>query len=155
MGEPVLSRLLPSEAISTGVAAADWRAAVRAAGDLLVATGATTADYTSRMRQVVETHGPYIVVSPGLALAHAAPGRSVLRTGLSWVSLSSPVPFGHPGNDPVGLVVGLAGADRDDHCAALAAVTALLASPDRLAALSRIEDPDRVHSLISAFEVWA
>lgn len=153
MDQPVLSQLLPIEAIRTGVAAADWPAAIRAAGDLLVATGRTTVDYTARMHQVVRTYGPYIVVAPGLALAHAPPRHSVLRTGLSWVRLAASVPFGHPSNDPVRLVIGLAGADRDDHCAVLAAVTSMLSAPDRLTALLRAFSPAQVHALVNTYQV--
>ncbi|MEY9210723.1 PTS sugar transporter subunit IIA [Thermobifida halotolerans] len=152
MDGAALSRLLPPDAVATGVPAPDWPAAVRAAGDLLVSTGAVTVDYVERMCRTVRTYGPYIVVSPGLALAHARPDSSVLRTGWSWAGLAAPVAFGHPAHDPVRVVVGLAGATRDEHCALLASLAALLDSPERLAALSAAT-PERVRALVGAYEM--
>ena len=98
---------LPAEAIVTLARADDWRAAVRMAGERLVASGATTDAYTDEMLAAIDEHGPYIVIAPGFALAHARPSPAVLRTGLSWVSLAKPVPFGHSVNDPVRLVAAI------------------------------------------------
>ncbi|GLU47827.1 PTS sugar transporter subunit IIA [Nocardiopsis ansamitocini] len=152
MARTTLSGLLCQGAVATGVEATDWRDAISAAGGLLMAVGAVTEDYIVRMQRVVETHGPYIVVAPGLALAHARPCRAVLRTGLSLAGLAAPVRFGHPENDPVRLVIGLAGVDRDRHCAVLAELTAMLDSPGRLAALHGATTPARVRSLVSAYD---
>ncbi|MFO7690072.1 MAG: PTS sugar transporter subunit IIA, partial [Cryobacterium sp.] len=93
--------------IATQADAADWRAAIRLAGDGLVAGGATTGTYTDEMIEAVEKHGPYIVIAPGIALAHSRPSPAVLTGGLSWVSLATPVEFGNAANDPVTLVIGL------------------------------------------------
>lgn len=49
----------------------DWRAAVRAAGALLVEAGVTAPAHTDAMIATVDAHGPYIVITPGLALPHA------------------------------------------------------------------------------------
>jgi PTS system ascorbate-specific IIA component len=136
MGEPTTADLLPAEAIALGAEAADWRAAVAAAGERLVATGAATPAYTDEMVRTVEEHGPYIVLAPGLALAHARPSPSVLRTGLSLVTLAAPVEFGHAANDPVRLVIGLAAVDADQHTGALARLARVLADDARRAALT-------------------
>ena len=60
---------LPDNAVRLGVAVDDWRAAIRASGDALVAAGATLDAYTDRMIQVIDEFGSYIVIAPGLALA--------------------------------------------------------------------------------------
>jgi PTS system ascorbate-specific IIA component len=57
---------------------------------------------------VIEEFGAYVVIAPGLALAHARPGADVRREGLAVVTLAEAVPFGHPHNDPVRVVIGLA-----------------------------------------------
>ncbi len=106
---------LPDDAVVLGASASSWRAALGLAGDALVASGATTAPYTDAMIGMVEEHGPYIVISPGLAFAHARPGSAVLRDGLALVTLATPVPFGHPHNDPVRVVLGLAVAEVGTH----------------------------------------
>lgn len=106
---------LPDEAVVLGATASSWRDALRLAGGALVASGAATDPYTDAMIGLVEEHGPYIVISPGLAFAHARPGPAVLRDGLSVVTLESPVAFGHPHNDPVRVVLGFAVAGVGAH----------------------------------------
>jgi len=106
---------LPDEAVVLGATASSWRDALRLAGGALVASGAATDAYTDAMIGLVEEHGPYIVISPGLAFAHARPGPAVLRDGLAVVTLESPVTFGHPHNDPVRVVLGLAVAGVGAH----------------------------------------
>lgn len=106
---------LPDAAVLLGATAPTWRDAMRLAGGALVASGAATDEYTEAMVGMVEEHGPYIVISPGLAFAHARPGGAVLRDGLAVVTLASPVAFGHPHNDPVRVVLGLAVAGVGTH----------------------------------------
>ena len=113
---------LPVEAIQIGSPAADWRAAVRVANDGLVRSGAATPGYAAEMIRMIEEHGPYVVIAPGLALAHARPGPSVLADGLSISTLAAPVDFGHPHNDPVRVVLALAIVAADEHLAAVAAL---------------------------------
>ena len=111
---------LPLEAIEVAAHADDWRAAVRLAGAALERAGFTTAHYADEMIRMIEEHGPYVVIAPGLALAHARPGPDVLSAGLAIVTLAEPVVFGHPHNDPVSVVLGLAVTTSDDHIAAVA-----------------------------------
>ncbi|WP_433953440.1 PTS sugar transporter subunit IIA [Curtobacterium flaccumfaciens] len=106
---------LPDTAVLLGADAPAWRDAMRLVGGALVASGTTTDEYTDAMIGMVEEHGPYIVISPGLAFAHARPGGAVVRDGLAIVTLASPVAFGHPHNDPVRVVLGLAVAEVGTH----------------------------------------
>jgi len=116
---PSLSDLLAPSAVVIGAGAGDWRAAVTRAGEALIAGGATTAAYTDEMIATVEQLGPYIVIAPGIALAHSRPSPAVLHAGISLVTLAQPVAFGHKQNDPVSLVVGLAAPDEEGHVQAL------------------------------------
>ncbi|MEO9095857.1 MAG: PTS sugar transporter subunit IIA [Microbacteriaceae bacterium] len=111
---------LPESAIDLGANAADWRAAVRLAGAALVESGSTNPGYADEMIRMIEEHGPYVVIAPGLALAHARPGSEVLADGLAVVTLATPVSFGHPHNDPVSVVLGLASTHAGVHLATIA-----------------------------------
>ena len=62
----------------------------------------------------MEEFGPYIVITPGLALAHARPDESILKTGLSLTTLALPVNFNCE-FDPVDIVLTLAAKNNDDH----------------------------------------
>ena len=72
-----LNALLASDAVDLHCHAANWREALTQAGSLLEKTGAITPEYTTAMVESVETNGPYIVVAPGFAFAHARPSSAV------------------------------------------------------------------------------
>src|ERR1700710_1569131 len=99
---------LPAEAVALGVEVTDWRSAVRAAGAALTGSGCAEPAYSDEMIRMIEEHGPYVVIAPGLALAHARPGPTVLKDGIAVVTLATSVNFGHPYNDPVSVIVALA-----------------------------------------------
>ena len=141
---------LAGDSIVTQAKASDWRAAITLAGDALVASGVTTDVYTAEMIAAVEDLGPYIVIVPGLALAHARPSPAVLKAGLSWISLSDPVPFGNAANDPVSLVIGLAAPDHDGHLGIMSALASVLADDDVLTRLRAAETPAQVREILTA-----
>ncbi|MGX5357182.1 PTS sugar transporter subunit IIA [Kocuria sp. KH4] len=144
-----IGRLLDPASIRLDEPAADWRAAITAAGELLEREGATTDAYTRAMIDSVEENGPYIVVAPGFAFAHARPSEAVHRTAMSWVRLARPVEFGHASNDPVSLVVALAATDRKEHLQAMRQLATLLAAPGTRAALDRAATPEEVLALLA------
>lgn len=139
-----LSELLPSAAIQLDVSAKDWRDAISRSGQLLTKSGIAGPSYTQAMIAVVEEHGPYIVIAPGFALAHARPDDSVARTGLSFLKLSEPVEFGHRSNDPVQLVMSLASVDSKAHQRALGSLARVLGNPQRRRALDSATSPETV-----------
>ncbi|MFI8166053.1 PTS sugar transporter subunit IIA [Streptomyces sp. NPDC085931] len=143
-----LTTLLSPTAVRLGVHSPDWRAAIRAAGQALVDVGVSTADYTTEMIANVEENGPYIVIAPGLAFAHARPSPAVLRTGMSWIRLHEPVPFGHDTNDPVSLVVALAATDSSAHTEAMAALARSLSDPATATALEQASSAAEVLALL-------
>jgi PTS system ascorbate-specific IIA component len=134
--------------IDTQAEAADWRAAIRLAGAGLVAGGATTDVYTDEMIAAVEKHGPYIVIAPGIALAHSRPSPAVLTGGLSWVSLASPVEFGNAANDPVTLVIGLAAVDHNAHLEVMSALAGVLSDSSAMERLNAATTPDDVRAVL-------
>jgi PTS system ascorbate-specific IIA component len=104
------------------VRAEDWRAAVRAASQLLVDVGAAEPRYVDRCIATVEELGPYMVVAPGVALAHARPEDGAVAVGLSAITLREQVEFGHAENDPVDVVFAFGSPDRDQHVGLLGAL---------------------------------
>ena len=141
---------LPDEAVEIAATAEDWRAAVRLAGDGLVRSGVATAAYADEMIRMIEEHGPYVVIAPGLALAHARPGPEVLGDGLGMVTLAEPVNFGHPHNDPVSVVLGLAIAKTDEHLAAVAALANVFNDSSAIIDLAAATTADEVLRIMGA-----
>jgi PTS system ascorbate-specific IIA component len=139
---------LPASAIDLGVHAADWRMAMRFAGAALCRSEATRAGYTDRMIQVVDDFGAYIVIAPGLALAHARPGPDVRADGMSVVTLATPVVFGHPHNDPVRVVVGLAATTPEAHLSSVAELANMFNDPEAIPALADASCADDVWGVL-------
>ena len=144
-----LSRLLDLGSICLDEPAEDWRAAIALAGGLLERQGAISAEYTQAMITSVEENGPYIVVAPGFAFAHARPSEAVHRTAMSWVRLARPVEFGHAANDPVTLVVALSAKDQKEHLQAMRTLATLLGSPRTRTALDEARTPEEVLAVLT------
>ena len=116
----------PVTGARTAVAAADWREAIRAACAPLVEQGAATATYPDRCVATVEEHGPYIVLAPGIALAHARPDDGATALGVAAVTLAEPVAFGHDDNDPVDVVFAFGSPDTHQHVGLLSSLAGAL-----------------------------
>lgn len=143
---------LPESAIVIAAEAPDWRAAVTLAGEALARSGAAKPEYAREMIRMIEEHGPYVVIAPGLALAHARPGPEVLADGLSIVTLATPVNFGHPHNDPVSVILGLAIASVDAHLAAVAAVANVFNDSTAIAELASATSASEVQRIMGVAE---
>lgn len=139
---------LTSESIVLGAAAGDWREAVREVGAALARSGATRPAYADEMVRMIEEHGPYVVIAPGLALAHARPGPEVLADGLAVVTLSTPVYFGHPHNDPVSVVLGLAVASPEGHLAFVAELANVFNDARAIPALAAATSTEEVQTIM-------
>jgi PTS system ascorbate-specific IIA component len=139
---------LPESAIVLGATAEDWRGAVRLAAAALTESGAALPGYADEMIRMIEEHGPYVVIAPGLALAHARPGPEVLADGLAVVTLSTPVFFGHPHNDPVSVVLGLAITHPDAHIATIAELANVFNDSTAITDLAAATDAAEVRRIL-------
>ncbi|TXN28275.1 PTS sugar transporter subunit IIA [Lacisediminihabitans profunda] len=143
---------LSESAIILGADAADWREAVRLAGRALVASGAARPGYADEMIRMIDEHGPYVVIAPGLALAHARPGPEVLADGLAVVTLATPVAFGHPHNDPVSVVLGLAISSVSAHLESIAELANVFNDSSAIADLAAAKTADEVMRIMGSSE---
>jgi len=145
----LLNQALAEGSISVRATASNWKQAIELAGEALVTSQRTTTQYTEAMVQAFEELGPYMVIAPGIALAHARPSEAVLGTGLSLITLSEPVVFGSEANDPVRLVIGLAAVDHDSHIDLMAALSDLLMDVMKVNMLLQAENVEQVRELLS------
>jgi mannitol operon transcriptional antiterminator len=144
-----LADLLHAETIALQVAASNWVDVVHEAGDLLLSTGAIEPEYVQAMQSLIEQHGPYVVIMPGVALLHAHPGKGVNRICMSMVTLKEPVRFGHPRHDPVRLAVAMGTIDDRSHWRALRQLVDLLNDAEMVSRIQSIGTKGRVVELIS------
>ena len=142
-----LAEAFAEHSIRVSAVALDREHAIELSGELLVASGRATPQYVSEMGEVVETHGPYFVIAPGIALAHSKPSDAVLSTGLSLITLAEPIEFQNLANDPVRLVIGLCAVDHDSHIELLAELSALLSDEPTVNSLLNAVDTEHIRAL--------
>ena len=78
-----LRKLLKKENVKFIEGAEDWKEAILQSGNLLVSNRKVTSEYIKEMIELVEKHGPYIVIEEGIAMPHAGVSENVLETGIS------------------------------------------------------------------------
>lgn len=116
-----MEEIIAEDGIQVGCTADSWEETIRIAAQPLRARGSIEPSYVQRMIDAVNTLGPYIVMIPGLAMAHAAPGPDVLVSDLSLAKFDRPVDFGSD-KGPVEIVMCLACKDREAHIARLSRI---------------------------------
>lgn len=92
-----------------------WEAAIRGAGKLLEDKGSILPSYTDAMVDMVRENGPYIVIMPGVALAHARPADNVFANDVALVTVEGGVEFGNEANDPARAVFAIAARSDGEH----------------------------------------
>ena len=137
--------ILPSR-VALDRAVADRDAAIRAAGELLVADGCVPAAYVAGMlarEQVMSTF-----VGKGIAIPHGLEPdmATVIRAGVSVVRLAAPVRWTDDG-DEVRFVCGLA-ATAEEHMGVLAALAEVLDDEASLERLRTTSDPAEVVQIL-------
>ena len=124
-----LAELLPLERISINHTVENWSEAILHAGRLLYSTGAAEERYGPAMVKTARQLGPYFVVAPGIAIAHALPQEGVIKPAFALVTLQPALPFGNSENDPVRLLIVIAAVDTQQHVEALKEIADILSNP--------------------------
>jgi mannitol/fructose-specific phosphotransferase system IIA component (Ntr-type) len=145
----VLEEYLVKAAIRLNVNALDWEEAVRVGGQLLLDSGKCRPEYVEAMVRTVRELGPYMVLAPGLALAHARPEDGALALGLSLITLQDPVEFGSTPNDPVELVISFCAVDKEEHVDLLKELAAFLRKDENQEYLKKAVTVDEILSAFS------
>ena len=77
----------------------------------------------------------------------------MLSDGLAIVTLATPVDFGHPHNDPVSVVLGLAVTTADDHIAAVAELANVFNDSQAIEHLAAATTAEEVRAIMGAVEL--
>ncbi|KOO08833.1 PTS sugar transporter subunit IIA [Vibrio hepatarius] len=121
--------LIDNNSIKLQAKASNWREAIKIGTDMLIASGAIQPSYHDAIISSVEELGPYICIAPNLALPHARPENGVLRTAFALVTLEEPIYF-EGEEEPVDVLITLAGSSSDEHMEGLMEVTQVLDDED-------------------------
>lgn len=139
---------LSKNLVLIGGQAADAEEAIQLAGDLLYKEGCVNKNYTNAMIQSYKDNGAYFVITPNVAIPHARNEDGVNRTGVSLVILNRAVSFGHPTNDPVILVFGLASSSNQEHLETIQKIVQLLNSNRNIEGLKKAKTYDDVKHIL-------
>ncbi|WGE33653.1 PTS sugar transporter subunit IIA [Actinobacillus genomosp. 1] len=144
--------LIENNSILLNQRAADWKAAIKLGTDLLEKSGAIEPRYYTSIIENIEKMGPYIILAPGLAMPHSRPEEGVIKTSFALVTLAEPITFDGE-DEPVSVLVTLAGSDSDKHMEGLMEITQVLDDPDSdtgvdLAKILRCQTKEDIYAVI-------
>jgi len=128
--KPVLEELLTSQTIKLKSRVSDWKEGIRVASQPLVELGTVEERYVEAMIQSIELNGPYVVITPGVAIPHSRPEQGVRSLSMSLLKLDEAVDFAP--DKPVRLIIVLAAVDNETHLRALVQLTKLLGEPSNI-----------------------
>ena len=140
----MLREFVKSNHYKFAVEAANWRTAIAMSCEPLEQDGTIETNYKEEIIKGVEKYGPYIIITPNVALPHAQEGAlGVNKTAISFMKLDKPVSF-EPGNPEYDaqLFFTLASCDPQRHLKNLAKLTELLTNENILKALVSAETPE-------------
>ncbi|HBO21475.1 MULTISPECIES: PTS sugar transporter subunit IIA [unclassified Providencia] len=117
--------LIDNNSIKLQASAKNWQEAIKIGTDMLIASGAILPTYHEAIISSINELGPYICIAPSLALPHARPENGVLKTAFALVTLKEPILF-EGEDEPVDVLITLAGSSSDEHMEGLMEVTQVL-----------------------------
>ena len=121
----MLAEAFGPNSISVQDDALSWEHAIAETIQLLEQAGQVKASYLDEVLAANAKHGPYFVIAPHIAIAHAAPSSSVIATGFSLIKLQSGTHSGSA-NDPVKLLFGFCAKDPSSHLELLSEFAAVM-----------------------------
>lgn len=144
----MLKDILKKESIKLQVEADNWEEAVREAGGILVSEKKVEQLYVENMIQAIKDLGPYIVIMPGIAFAHARPDETVHETCMSMITLEKPIEFGSKPNDPVSIVFAFGANSQGEHLKALQDLAKFLSVEKNFQMLTNTKDINEIYNKI-------
>jgi PTS system ascorbate-specific IIA component len=145
----VLAQAFGPNSIAHHIEVTDWEGALTKAVALLETDLRVTPEYLGEVLAANQKLGPYFVIAPGIAIAHAAPGVGVLETGMALLRLEQPVISGS-NNDPVRLVFAFCSVDADSHVELLASFASVMTAEGNVNRLLNEPDLSVIRNLLSA-----
>ncbi|KJE28046.1 PTS system, Lactose/Cellobiose specific IIB subunit [Geobacillus kaustophilus] len=146
--KPMLKDLLTKRHIQIIEEAGDWKEAIVLAARPLLEEGYITSEYIEAMIQNVLTLGPYIVITPGVALPHARPEQGAKKLGMSFLRIKKGCLFSNGEEHRVYVLIVLAAIDHETHLKALSQLTTLLSNQEHIQMLFKAGSVEEVLALV-------
>lgn len=108
-----------------------WEEAIKKSSEPLLDKGYIEQSYVEAMIKSVKQYGPYIVISPKIALPHARPQAGSKKIGFSIMKLEKPVAFSEKEDHNVQLLIVLSCDDSSTHIEMLQAIVTILSDEEK------------------------
>lgn len=128
----MLQGILTEDMVQVKHEVSSWQDAIRISAHPLIERSYITESYVSAMIQNVRELGPYIVIAPDIAIAHARPDNNVNHVGLSLLKIDKSINFAEDSHY-ASLVFVLAAVDNDQHLGMLAELANVLNDQEKVA----------------------
>ena len=138
--QPMIQDILTDHNIQITSEAMDWKESIRFGARPLLNEGAITENYIDEMIHSVEEYGPYIVLAPHMALAHARPEDGAKKLGLSLTVFQEPVSFGESDDQQVSVMFCLSAIDSFSHLNIMKSLVNLIRATNKIEELSKATD---------------
>ncbi|MBB6624482.1 transcription antiterminator [Clostridium gasigenes] len=130
----------------------DWIDAIGKASDILIKKDSITEKYKEGIIENFEKLGPYMVIAPGICLAHVDRTDEINETCMSLVNLKYPIKFNSEFNDPVKLILTFATKDKQSHLNALLEFMSLINNSKDLDRLMTTSSKDEVREILKKYK---
>lgn len=130
----------------------DWKEAIQVAAQPLLDRDFIQPSYVNAMIETVENVGPYIVITPHVAIPHARPERGVNQLGMSLLHLAHPVEFVEGNQETsASIIIVLAAVDNKTHLKALRQLTELLGDDENIDEMIRASSVEEISQIIEKY----
>lgn len=141
-----MNSLFEKDHIKIKVDVSDYEDAIKKVGQILVDVNSIKENYIQDMLDAIKKLGPYIVMAPGFALAHARPSDDVIKDDVSIITLKEPVCFNSI-NDPVYIVMCLAAKNSDTHIDTMQKIATVLMKENTIENLKKSNSIEEVQKI--------
>ena len=151
----LLTQMLDAGHVNFKERCADWRSAIRAGCEPLVASGAVDAAYADEIIASVEQYGPYIVIAPDIAMPHAQGNvASVHQTAVSFMKVHEAVAFAADDRDKdARLFFTLASQNHEQHLENMSMLATMLDNEALIADLLTAQNNDELRNIAAKYGI--
>ena len=123
-----------------------WELAIKQASEPLLEKNIIKESYVEAMINSVYKNGPYMIIMPHIALAHARPEDGVNENGISFLKLITPVIF--PQENDVDIIIVLAAKEDEGHLELMAELADLLVDDEKTEAIRRAHNKNQIKEIL-------
>lgn len=146
----MLEKIVQDSLVCVGLHVKDWKDAVKKSAQPLIDNGDITSGYVDGIFESVKEFGPYFVIAPHVALAHAPSEDGAKKLALGVATLANPVDFHNKDNDPVKYIFTLSSTDSNSHLEAMKELVTLLSDSAFYQKLDKAKTSHEVVEIMSS-----